>query len=206
METPETLINTGFFRILLVEGLHCGEQDHIPDGVGAAEHHGAAVDTEAQAAGRRHAVFQGQDKVLIHHVGLVVAVGALFGLGLEALILVDGVVELGEGVAHLAAADEHLISLGKLRLAGAALGQGTHLHRVHGDKGRLDQRLLHLLVEGLIQGVAPGVGHAVHIHAHAAGQLHAPVASPMQAIKSAPVTFFTASAMVTRFQLGVRST
>ena len=31
-------------------------------------------------------------------------------------------------------------------------------------------------------------------------------ASPMQAIKSAPVTFFTASAMVTRFQLGVRST
>lgn len=30
-------------------------------------------------------------------------------------------------------------------------------------------------------------------------------ASPMQAIKSAPVTFFTASAMVTRCQLGVRS-
>ena len=30
-------------------------------------------------------------------------------------------------------------------------------------------------------------------------------ASPTQAMKSAPVTFFTASAMVTRCQLGVRS-
>ena len=54
------------------------------------------------------------DEVLVHHVGLIVAVGTLFGLGLEALLLVDGVVQLGEGVAHLAAADEHLIALGKL--------------------------------------------------------------------------------------------
>ena len=38
-------------------------------------------------------------------------------------------------------------------------GQGADLHGVHGDEGGLDQGLLHLLVEGLIQGVAPGVGH-----------------------------------------------
>ena len=53
--------------------------------------------------------------------------GALFGLRLETLVLVDGVVELGEGVAHLAAADEHLIALGERGLLGAALGQRADL-------------------------------------------------------------------------------
>ena len=39
----------------------------------AAEHHGAAVDAEAQAARGGQTVFQSHDVVLIHHVSLVVA-------------------------------------------------------------------------------------------------------------------------------------
>ena len=173
-KTPPRRFGAGAFStISVVQRLHSGEQDHVADGVGAAEHHGAAVDAEAQAAGGRHTVLQRHDEVLVHHVGLLVAVGALGGLRLEALVLVDGVVQLGEGVAHLAAADERLVALRQLRLGGAALGQGTDLHGVHGDEGGLHQRLLHLLIKRLVQGVAPGVGHAVHVHAHAPGQLHA---------------------------------
>ena len=37
----------------------------------------------------------------------------------------------------------------------APLGKGGHVHRVHGDKGRLDKLLLHPLVKALIKGVAP---------------------------------------------------
>ena len=87
-------------------------------------------------------------------------------------MLVDGVVELGEGIAHLAAADKHLIPLRQMGILRAALGQRAHLHRVHGDEGGLNERLLHLLVEGLVQGVAPRPGHALHVHAYALGQLH----------------------------------
>ena len=96
--------------------------------------------------------------------------GALFGLCFEALILVDGVVELREGVAHLAAADEHLIALGERGLLGAALGQRADLHGVHGDECRLDERGLDLLVERLIERVAPRVGNVFHVHARALGE------------------------------------
>ena len=53
-------------------------------------------------------------------------------------------------------ADEQFKPLGKPGILGAALGQGRDIHRVHGDEGRLDELLLHLLVKALIQGVAPG--------------------------------------------------
>ncbi len=96
--------------------------------------------------------------------------GALFGLRLEALVLVNGVVELGEGVAHLAAADEHLIALGERGLLRAALGQRADLDRVHGDECRLDERGLDLLVERLIERVAPRMGNILHVHAHALGE------------------------------------
>ena len=94
----------------------------------------------------------------------------LFSLRLKALVLVDGVVQLGESVAHLAAADEHLIALGERGLLGAALGQRADLHGIHGDERRLDERGLDLLVERLIERIAPRVGDVFHVHAHALGE------------------------------------
>ena len=58
---------------------------------------------------------------------------------LEPLLLVNGVVELGEGVAHLAAADEQLKPLGEPGVLGRPLGQGGDIHRVHGDEGGLNE-------------------------------------------------------------------
>ena len=57
-----------------------------------------------------------------------------------------------------------------MRVRGAALGEGADLDGVHRDKGRLDERFLDLLIEGLVQGVAPGLVHAVHIDADALGK------------------------------------
>ena len=153
-----------------VQRLHRGEEDDVADGVGTAEHHRAAVDAEAQAARRGQTVFEGHDVILVHHLGLVVAVGALFDLRLEALVLIHRVVELSESVAHLAAADEHLVALGEVRVRRAALGKRAHFDGVHGDERRLDEGLLDLLVEGLVQGVAPGLVHAVHVDADALGE------------------------------------
>ena len=49
----------------------------------------------------------------------------------EALLLVDRVIELGESVAHLAAADEQLETLGQARILGRTLCQRRNVDRVH---------------------------------------------------------------------------
>ena len=150
---------------ILVDGLHCGEQDDVPYGVAAGEQHGAAVYAYAQATRGGHAVLEGVDVIVVHHAGLVVALGAQLDLLEEALLLVDGVVELAEGVAHLAAADEQLEALGEALVLRAALGKRADVDRVHGDEGRLHDLILDLLVEALVQRVAPGRLLAVHVHA-----------------------------------------
>ena len=82
-----------------------------------------AVDAYAHAAGRGHADLEARDEVLVEHVGLVVAELALLGLLREAVELHDGVVELGVGVAELAAVDEALEALGHRGVAGLLLGE-----------------------------------------------------------------------------------
>ena len=59
------------------------------------------------------------------------------------------------------------------RIAGRALGQGRHVHGVHGDKGGLNELLLHLLVKALVQSVAPGlVGGLRQLYADGLGGSH----------------------------------
>lgn len=88
--------------------LHRGEENDFPNGVGVGQQHDAAVDADSKAAGGGQAVLQGVDIVLVHHASLAVALGPQLHLLLEPLLLVDRVIQLGEGVAHLAAADEQL--------------------------------------------------------------------------------------------------
>ena len=102
---------------------HCREEDDVADGVCAGEEHDRAVDAHAHAARGWHTVFEGGEEILIEHFGLVVAAFALLDLLHEAFALVDGVVQLGIGVAHLRAADEELKALGQARVLGAALRQ-----------------------------------------------------------------------------------
>ena len=109
---------------ILVQGLHRGEQQHVPDRSGVGEQHHQPVQTEAQAAGGGKAVLQSGDIVIVHLAGIIGVLGLAGGyLALEALLLVDGVVELAEGVAELGGVDEILKPLGEGRLVGLALGQ-----------------------------------------------------------------------------------
>ncbi len=156
---------------LVTQRLHRGEEDHVADGVGVGEQHHAAVDADAQAARGGQAVLQGVDIVLVHHAGLVVAHLTQGQLVLEAAALVDGIVELGEGVGELGVVDEQLEALGEPGVFGGALRQRGDLHGVHGDEGGLDQVLLHPLVKGLVQGGAPGALAALQIDALGLGGL-----------------------------------
>ena len=154
----------------LALGLHRGEEYDVPDGVAAGEEHDAAVYAYAQAARGGHAVLEGVYEVVIHHAGLVVALGAELDLLFKALALVDGVVELGEGVAHLAAADEELEALREARVLGTALGERRDVDGVHSDEGGLDHEVLDLLVVALVESVAPGGLLAVHVDAYGLGR------------------------------------
>ena len=93
-------------ELFLVNRLHGGEQDDFANCIGIGEHHHAAINANAQTTRWRHAILQSGKEIFVHHTGLVVALVPQLHLFLESLALVDGVVELGEGIAHLAVADK----------------------------------------------------------------------------------------------------
>ena len=92
------------FLFLLTHGLHGGEEQHVADGGAVGHQHDHAVQAEAQAARGRHAVLQGVDEVLVD-LGVDALSLAGSDLLLEAAALVDGIIQLGEGVAHLVAVE-----------------------------------------------------------------------------------------------------
>ncbi len=118
---------------------HEGEEDDVADGRGVGEEHGEAVDADAFAGGGREAVAEGADVVFVDggH-GLFVAAFFLLDLLLEAVVLVDGVVELGEGVADLEAADVELEALDPVGLVGLDLGEWGDGQGEVVDDGGLD--------------------------------------------------------------------
>ena len=93
-------------------------------------------------AGRRQAVLEGADVVLVHRVRLEVAGRLSCELRLEPPALLRRIVELAEGVGHLEAADVQLEALDGVGIVGALLRERRHLRREIVDERRLDERLL----------------------------------------------------------------
>src|SRR5436305_12190348 len=85
---------------------HRREQDHFPDRAPPAEQHHQAVDAQAEAGGGRHPVLERLDEDLVVGLGLLAAGRQEALLVLEARPLLVRVVELGERVADLDAADD----------------------------------------------------------------------------------------------------
>lgn len=85
-------------------------------------------------------------------------------LALKARPLVDGIVQLGKGIAVLAAVDEELEAFRDARLADLALGERRNFHRIVGDKGRLNELVLDEFVEARREAVAAR-GVLLHVHA-----------------------------------------
>ena len=140
--------------MLIFDRFHRREQEHIPDGCAVGQQHGEPVDAVADAAGGGHADLHGVEEVLIGVLGLFVALLGEGVLGGEALALVDGVVELGVGVAHLPAVDVELEALDLGRVAGLFLGQRADLDGMVHDEGGLDHLVLAELVEEEVDDVA----------------------------------------------------
>src|SRR5690606_31834082 len=92
------------------------EKNDVPDARRVGEDHRQSIDADALTGGRRHAVLEGPDVVLVvvHRLRLTARLG--LDLGLEALLLVQRIVELAEGVGDLAAAHVQLEAIRQLRV------------------------------------------------------------------------------------------
>src|SRR4051794_18827822 len=135
---------------------HGGEEDDLADRALAGHQHHEAVDADADAAGRRHAVLERAQERLVHRLRLLVALGRVALLRLEAGALVVGVVELGERVGELHAVDERLEALDEPRLAAVSLGERRQLDRVVDDELRLTDVRLDVLGEQVVDELRPG--------------------------------------------------
>ncbi len=100
-----------------------GKKDDVAQGRLLRQDHEQPVDAHAEPARGRHAVFEGDEKILVHEFGLIVAFGAELQLLFEALTLIDGVVQLGVGVAELEAADEDFETFDEAWVLRLSLGQ-----------------------------------------------------------------------------------
>src|SRR6476469_7566947 len=79
--------------ISVAELAHCRKQLDFADRIATAQQHHQTVDADADAARRRHSVFQGEDEVLVIRLGLLVPALAILDLLLEAGALVVRVVQ-----------------------------------------------------------------------------------------------------------------
>ena len=140
------LILLGF----LVERLHCGEQQHIPDACAVGKQHDKSVNAEAETACRRKSVLKRGDVIVIDLCVAVRLLGLLLrDLTLEAFLLVNRVVQFRKGIAELSRVDEVFKALGKGRVIWLALSKRADLHRIIVDKGRLYQLVLDISVKEL---------------------------------------------------------
>src|SRR5687768_16971211 len=89
-------------------GTHGGKEDDVAYALRARQVHEQPVEPDTHPAHRWHAVFHGAQVVLVHPAGLLVAGRTELGLRLESPPLVDGIVELAEGVGELASPREEL--------------------------------------------------------------------------------------------------
>ena len=122
-----------------------GEEDHVANRRLIREEHGQPIDPHAQTSGRRHAVFERPHVVFIDRMCLVVTGFLEAGLLIEAPPLVDGIIQLREGIGNFHARHEKLESLSKVGVVAMRLRERTELPGVVHHKGGLDQLRLNQL-------------------------------------------------------------
>ena len=64
-KTPQNTPKSPIFSHFLVQRLHRGEQQHIPDRLTVGQQHAHSVDAEADAARGGHAQLEGVEEVLV---------------------------------------------------------------------------------------------------------------------------------------------
>ncbi len=121
------------------------KENDIADRGLVGEEHDQAVNAHTPAASGRHTVAQRADKVLVHLMGLLVPSLEGTNLSQESLSLVYGVIQLGEGIAYLHAADITLEALCRARIVGLFLGQGRDFDGIVNEESRLNELGPHIV-------------------------------------------------------------
>lgn len=140
--------------IYSADGLHRREQKHIADRRAVCQQHHETVNADTESAGRRHTVLERRQKVLVDIVGLIVARSLERGLMLKAAALIDWVVQFAERVRVLTPKDKQFEPLRILRLLRLTFGQRRDIDWMIGDKNRLDQMLLTILLKEQAENIA----------------------------------------------------
>lgn len=144
--------------LVLLLGLHGREEKDLLDVVRVGQEHGKTVKTHTPTTGRGQTILESLAEVLVDHLGLVVTGVLVLGLLGETLTLVEGIVQLGVGVAHLLGGHKQLEALAKTGLGAVLLGEGRHHHGVAHDEGGADARILNVLTHQLVEHTGVGAG------------------------------------------------
>src|ERR1035437_1171945 len=137
---------------------HGWEEEHVADRRRVGEHHHQPVDADAQPTRGGHAHLDRLEEVLVDDEGLVVAGGAEPCLLLEALPLVDWVVELAERVGELTAGHDQFESLDEPAVVAAAAGERRDLGGIVEHEDRVPELGLDTLLIDLQQHGPGSVG------------------------------------------------
>lgn len=142
--------------LVLVDGLHRREEQHLLDVVAVGQEHGETIDTESPSSSGRKTVLESDAEVLVKTLGLLVSLGLVLGLLHESLTLHDGVVQLSVGVGELGVVHEQLEALAHARLAAVVLGERRHDGGVITDEGGVAAQRLHEVLHELIEETRRG--------------------------------------------------
>ena len=116
--------------------LQLWKQNHIPNALLPQQHHAQAVNADADAARRGHAVFERDEEIFVQL--LLLTAGLMFQRG----ALLNGIVLLGVAGRNLLAVDAALEDFDGRRVVGRKLGERHEFLRQMRDEGRIDQRRL----------------------------------------------------------------
>src|SRR5438034_2960655 len=140
-----------FFNILSFLRAELGKKDHVSDRSLVGKEHDDPIDSDALSGGRRHAVLERAQKILVQGVGLLFARLPPGSLRLEPLALVEGVIQLGERVGDLLSGDVEFEPVGQRRVSILPACERGQLGRVVRNEGRLDQFGFDDFLKGLIE-------------------------------------------------------
>src|SRR5690242_5944750 len=108
----------------LVLRFHLWKEKDISYRILIRKQHRQTVDPDTEPGSRRHAVFEGADKIFVQYLCLFVAARAQLHLLLKPAPLIDGVIKLAERVAEFVPVDDRLKPFDKPLFAPVLLREG----------------------------------------------------------------------------------
>ena len=91
-------VRHGSYSLFLACRPHGGKQQDVPDGAVAREQHDQAIQTDTYTTSWRHTVLHRLQKILIQGLGFLISGLVQCRLSLESFALLEGIVQLAEGV------------------------------------------------------------------------------------------------------------